>query len=270
MPDQTAKTETLEDAIKKNAPKLDGFELERVIPLPKQPDVNPLVQIYIPFSPESDYTPADPYKAAVDAIAPQDLEEKYKLLASVRKLADHYKASAVLVDLRYAQIGIDDFVAKHQEDAANLKEQLKDHPAELERKLKEVKEEFKAQLPAKVEELKKQNAVTYQKDIDTIEKNVNSAWANAEYTPKIMPADYKFSTTKYGNLESDVAGRVGNARETIGSILAADHKHRDTNLKNFEEGTRMYVLKYEQVKDKDGNEGIMPAAVEVWKKKEAA
>jgi heme oxygenase len=256
----------LEEDIRKNAPKLDGFELERVIPAKaKQPDLNALVQVYIPFSKESNYQPADAHKTAVEALAkPLGLDDKLALLASVRKLADHYKSGTVIADLRYAQEGMDELLAKNAEKVKELQEKHKDDKQELEKKVKELQADIEKQ----AEKLTKENLAKHQGPIETFLKNMNAAWTNAEYTPKVMPAEYPINSTAYPNLESDLAGQGSEISELVGKFIGAHSKHRETDLKNYAEGTRFYVLRYAKVKDKDGKEGFAPAAIEVWKRKD--
>ncbi len=243
-----AKKQTLDELIRQKAPKLDGLKLERVVVKREPPKVDPRVSLYVPFSPESDYKPADAYKKGIEKFAKPGIDKDYLLLASVRKLSEskNYNAATVVTDLvRYEHCG--------------LQEQLQEHGDELRKLDKKARQEKVEEI---AEALSRHNLKNYRKNLETTVNNLNSAWAETRVPPRVTPP-YKIDALEDAeNLETDKEGRFRDYGEMVGSFVAEYSDFKTTDIRNFNAGNRIYVVRY----SKDGKD---IDAVEIWKKKKS-
>ncbi len=257
---------TIEEQFRNQAPRIDGLVQEDVITLnPGTAEIDPLVQIIMPFSSKSNYESASAHKDAVDKLSkPLGIDDKYNLLGSVRKLANIYKTGSVIADISgYLRDGLDKIGAKANEIVAQLQEEFKDNKPELEKRIEQLKEELKKA----EQELPGKNLAKHGKNIDTLLKNVNSAFAEAPYAAKVTPPVYDFDTMKYRNLEQDITGKGPEAHEIIEELIKGS-KHADTHMNNLVTGQRIYILRYAKVQDQEGRDARQPIALEIWKRKD--
>lgn len=268
MPAQTIEELTEEELLKK-APKIDGIELERVIRPRDFEETKGDVQIFIPFSPESDYKPAEEHKSAVEKIVKSGVQEDYKLLASIRQLAEHYKATTVMDLHRYEHEGVDDAIAKvtqplEEKLYAELKT-LKDDK-EKEAKVKEYEPALQKIRQDTAQKLMEENHEKYKQDIATAVKNADAAWAESKIPAVVTPPHNFLAHEDARYLLPDEQSVFLQNAGVMQKFIDANGSR--TDLKNYTAGKRFYVTKYKKVKnDKDEDVSVIDS-IEVWKKKE--
>lgn len=257
----------LEEELKKNAPKIDGLEFEKIIGKRTWDHLDKDVALFVPFTPDSDFTPADAYKDAVKAITPAGVAEKYHLLASVAKLATAYKSRAIIDLKHYTYAGRDEEIEKHKDELKALKEaieQNKNNPDAL----KDAKEKFQERIVEIESSVIEANLKKNNDTLADILKNTDAAFSDytknkgqAIVTPGIAlheDADYLYPDNQGVFLQN--ASIMGGYIEGLGTRK---------DLKNYATGKRIYVTHYKTVKDEQtGKEGKIIDRIEVWKKKE--
>ncbi len=245
----------LEEELKKNAPKAEGLELEKVIGQRTWDHLEQDIELFVPITPDSDFKPADQYKDAVKGITPAGVDEKYRLLASVAKLATARKSRAVIDLKHYTHAGIAQELEKHKGELEALKDNEEKY-AELEQKI--ITQTVIANLK------KNKDALT------TILKNTDAAFAH--YTQKkglaiATPGIALKLNDEAENLHPDMQEAFMQNAGVLGNYLKEIGTNRD--LKNYAAGKRVYVAHYKTVKNEETEEeNKVIDYVEVWKKKE--
>jgi hypothetical protein len=233
-----------EDELKKLAQQMAGLDLEKIVSTRTFVQPDPQALLFVPFGPQSDYKPADKYKEACRKIAQPGVEDNYLLLASIRKLSEHYKTITTTNFMPYLQDGIDKELAKITEKDEKKAEAL------AEKKMKDVL----------AGNLKK-----YEKNIATAVKSLDAAWTEQVLPVTVTPPDVFVANPNIRNLQPD----DGTGMDQNGALAQFIDVYGDNqDKKHYNGGKRFYVARYKKAKTKDGKNTMALDHVEVWKKKE--
>lgn len=223
--------ELLED-LKKRPDIPPGIEPVKVLKPRQFIETDPKTAVYVPFAPGSDFKPATAYVDAVKKIAKPGIDDDYLLLASVRMLSDIYKAKSVLDFKHYTHQGITDKMSEEQagkQTADNLK--------------------------------------TNQKTLETMVRNVDTAWTDPITPAFITPGDVFFTYDDATNvLPDDEHDSMLKNSVMVQQFVFSNGSEKDR--KDYAAGKRFYVARYKDAETKDGKKGLAFDHVEVWRKKE--
>lgn len=244
LADKEADRAKREEELKKLAQQMAGLDLEKIVSTRKFEQPDPQALLFVPFGPGSDYKPADKYKDACKKIVQPGVEDSYLLLASIRKLSEHYKTITTANFMPYLQDGLDKELAKITETDKKKAQAL------AEKKMKEVL----------TGNLKK-----YEKNIGTAVKSLDAAWTEQVLPVTVTPPDVFAANPNIRNLLPD----DGTGMEQNGALAQFIDTYGDNqDKKYYNGGKRFYVARYKKAKTKDGKDALALDHVEVWKKKE--
>ncbi|MEM2916046.1 MAG: hypothetical protein QXT19_01690 [Candidatus Woesearchaeota archaeon] len=221
------------EELKRIAPTVKGLELEKIIKKRKPMEPNPEILIFVPFAEKTDLKPADAYKKYVEEIAKKGIDEKYLLLASIRKLSEKYNSATILDLKHYTHTGLTEDIIKDKE---KTKEFLKN-------RFEENKE-----------------------TLEKIVKNADKAWEDPETPAVVTPPHAREAYEDATNTLPDDEGTFLQKSGVLQRFIAENGSKKDQ--RHCIEGSRFYVAHYKKAKNDEGEERLVLDYVEVWKKKE--
>lgn len=264
MADTALLTPEQEEQLKQQQKLIDGLELEKIIAPHSYEHLSKDILVFIPFAKDSEFAPADKYKAAVKSIAQPGIADKYLLLASYAKLAEQYNSRAVLDFTRYTHAGIPEALAQHKDELAALEAKITAAP-DKSMLQKAAEQQFAQKLNAITQPIIQENITKNEQQLEEMLRNADTAFANPKQTLGIATPPYVLDIDKNNkHLFPDKQQIFEQAGQDIGKYINEIGSNLDK--KNYAAGNRVYVTHFKTVKH-EGKDVKTISHIEVYRKK---